>query len=246
MRSLAILSAAALLALAVACAAQPAAGRPFWQTYGSTVPLPGGGCGWNMNSDYFVPRHCDSGRYDLFSPCKTSHYKSPACMRMHPTYGGYCTPFTGWHYLRKDHVYAKHCGCTPWKSVYGSWHLDKCARGCGVLKHHRGCGAAGCGGPSCGAAGCGGFDMLAAGAATCDAGFAAANLGGYGEFDDAYALPNVEPMGGTPLGEIAALPAAMMGGGSGMLGTGAGQTLPMPAGLPAGGASFSLPGLFGN
>jgi hypothetical protein len=236
MRSLAILTSAALLALAVACAAQPAAGRPFWQSYGSTVPLPGGGCTWNLNSDYFVPRHCDSGRYDLFSPCKTSHYLSPACKSLHPVHGGYCTPFGGWHYLRKDHVYAKHCGCTPLKCLHSPWHLAKCGKGCGVLKHGGGCGAGQCGGSNGG----GGCEVGAAG-------YFAGHLNGYGEYDERYALPNVEPLGGTPLGEVAALPAAMMGGGASMLnGAGAGQSLPMPVGLPAAGGSFSLPGMFGN
>ncbi len=124
----------ALLALATTFAAPTAAhARLFWQTYGSTVPAPGG-CAWNLNSDYFVPRTCNVGRYDLFSPCKSSHSLSPACRNLHPVYGGYCTPYGSWHYLRRDHISKKHCGCTPLRHEYGSWHLDKCRKHCHVLR----------------------------------------------------------------------------------------------------------------
>ena len=98
--------------LATLLCAPIAEGRLFYQTYGATVAAPGGSCAWNVNQDYFVPRHCDSGRYGLLSSCKTSHTTSAACRRGHPIYHGYCSPFGVCHYLWRDHVYQAHCGCT--------------------------------------------------------------------------------------------------------------------------------------
>lgn len=89
--------------------ASVAEGRLFYQTYGAAVAAPGGSCAWNVNQDYFVPRHCDSGRYGLFSSCKTSHTSSAACRRGHPIYHGYCSPFGACHYLWRNHVYKAHC-----------------------------------------------------------------------------------------------------------------------------------------
>jgi hypothetical protein len=227
MRSLALLIAAAAM-----LAAMPAAhARNFWQTYGATVPAPGGGCVWNVNSDYFVPRTCGAGTYDLFSACKKHHSNSPACVSLHPIYGGYCTPFASWHYHRKDHVYKKHCGCTPLKDALGPWHLEKCGKHCGMLRNDAGgCGAVCSRGGSCG-------DACVAGCNAC------------GEFAAGGYLPNVEPFGGETLGEITALPASMMGGSGGMSGMGGvPQAFPGSAGaagMPTGG-SFPIPGLFGR
>jgi hypothetical protein len=220
----------------MALAASPAAhARLFWQTYGSTVPT-ADGCAWNLNSDYFVPRHCDSCRYGLFSPCKTAHSLSPACKYLHPVYGGNCTPYGPCHYRWRDHVYKKYCCCSPLRYVHGPWKLEKCRKHCGALH---------CGGCGCSTGGCWtGFDDCAT-TASCPAA-ACSSTGGcacYGEF--AGALLNVEPFGGELLGEIAAMPANMVGAsGAGMMGA-AGQlpALPMPGG-PASG--LPIPGLFGR
>ena len=107
MRSPAILSLLLLCGLATQAEA-----RLFLQTYGSTVPT-AEGCAWNANSDYFVPRHCDTGRYGLFSACKTSCTTSPACRRCHALYPGYCSPYGCLHYCWRNHVYAHKCGCCP-------------------------------------------------------------------------------------------------------------------------------------
>lgn len=102
-----------ILAIAISLAfASTAEARHFWQTYGSTVPA-ADGCTWNWNSDYFVPRHCSSCRYGLYSPCKTSCMTSPACKWSHPFYPGYCSPYGPCHYRRRNHVYAHRCGCEP-------------------------------------------------------------------------------------------------------------------------------------
>jgi hypothetical protein len=102
--------------------------RLFRQTYGATVPTADGGSVWNINQDYFVPRHCDSCRYDLFSACKQSHTRSPACKYLHPVYEGYCTPYGPCRYKWRDHVYKKYCGSTPLRHTYGGWHLEKCRK----------------------------------------------------------------------------------------------------------------------
>ena len=138
MRSISLIAALTLLTPAVA------QGRLFWQTYGATVAAPGGGCAWNMNQDYFVPRHCDTGRYGLFSECKSAHTLSPACKSLHPIYAGYCTPYGSWHYKRRDHVYSKYCGCTPWSHAYGKWRLDKYFKPCCLFHHGVGCRGKGC------------------------------------------------------------------------------------------------------
>jgi hypothetical protein len=244
-----------LFACAVALAASPAHARHFWQTYGATVPT-ADGCVWNLNSDYFVPRHCDSGRYDLFSPCKTSHSISPACKSIHPVYAGackpYCTPFGECHYKWRDHVYKKHCGCTPLACYHGPWKLNRCKKHCPLLKGCDGCDG-GCGFDSggCFDGGCIAGSCHAAPLATapnhscCEETYADAGHIGY--------LPNLEPIGGETLGTIEAIPSAMAGARAGMagaLGGGAlGQMAPTTGGgsAPAAGLpSLQLPGLFGS
>ena len=104
----------ALLSLLIFCGwATQAEARLFWQTYGSVVPTANGGCTWNTNSDYFIPRHCDTCNYGLYSPCKHDCTTSPACRKCHALYPGYCSPYGCWHYCRRDHVYARKCGCCP-------------------------------------------------------------------------------------------------------------------------------------
>jgi hypothetical protein len=233
MRSL-VIATVAVAFVAAAMTAPPAAhGRLFWQTYGSTVPT-ADGCAWNLNSDYFVPRHCDSCRYDLFSPCKTAHSLSPACKNLHPVYGGYCTPYGACHYRWRDHVYQKYCCCTPLRYAHGPWKLEKCRKHCGCL-HGGGCE------PSTG--------CVAGGSCVSGASFGSLPCvdGACGD-EFAGVLHNVEPFGGEPLGEIAALPSNMAGAsGAGLMGA-AGQGLPgLPMPSPAiGGASFAIPGVFGN
>lgn len=103
------------LALAISLTLTTAAeARLFWQTYGSTIPAAdGSGCTWNWNQDYFVPRYPSSGRYGMYSPCKTSCSNSAACRYCHPFYPGYCNIYGPCHYRRRNHVYAAYCGCTP-------------------------------------------------------------------------------------------------------------------------------------
>lgn len=105
-------SPALVLLMLIAAWAPPAEARLFWQTYGSMVPT-AEGCQWNTNSDYFVPRYCDSGRYGLFSPAKRACTTSPACRRCHALYPGYCSPYGCFHYCRLNHIYARKCGCSP-------------------------------------------------------------------------------------------------------------------------------------
>ena len=125
--------------------ANPAQARLFLQTYGSIVPNDGCGssCTWNANQDFFVPRHCDSCRYGLFSPCKTSCTNSPACWWCHPLYPGYCGVYGPCHYHWRDHVYCCHCGCDPVRSDYRPWR--KCCHGRHGSHKRHGC-RAGCGG----------------------------------------------------------------------------------------------------
>jgi len=209
-------------------------GRLFWQTYGATVAAPGdrAGCAWNLNQDYFVPRHCSTGRYDLFSPCKKSHTLSPACKNLHPIYAGYCTPYGSWHYKRRDHVYKTYCGCTPWSDVYGPWHLQKC---CKPLhwKHLGGGRQGGC---------------------------CSTSIDGEGSYVSVYesmqplmlpdSLCNVEPMGGELLGSIAALTSGPMASGGAApapmpAATNVAPTLPPKLNLtPTAGASGGLPAPF--
>ncbi|MCC6493418.1 MAG: hypothetical protein IT424_10385 [Pirellulales bacterium] len=215
---------AAITVLTALAPATPVAGRLFWQTYGATVATDSG-CAWNINQDYFVPRHCDSCRYDLLSPCKEYRTKSPACKYLHPLYAGYCTPYAPCHYRRRDHVYKARCGCTPLKYSYGPWRLDRCDKHSGQRDKHPlvlRAEASQC-------ASCPGGGWLALGAAE----GAATYYGG-----DFEALPHVEPMGGTILGSVAALPGRLGAGGatSGMASSGAGAGLSPAAGqsiLPA-------------
>jgi hypothetical protein len=123
----------ALFSLILLCGwAARADARLFWQTYGSTVPTADGGCTWNANSDYFVPRHCDTCRYGLYSPCKSSCTTSPACRRCHPHHTGYCSPYGCLHYCWRNHVYAHKCGCSP-VSYHGPYR-----EGCGPCLCERG------------------------------------------------------------------------------------------------------------
>lgn len=211
-RTLSILATTALLA-----AAGSAQARLFLQTYGATVPGPDGGCVWNMGQDYFVPRHCDSGRYDLFSACKSSHYLSPACRKLHPLYCGYCSPYGGCHYKWRDHVYKEHCGCTPTAAYHGPWRLDSCKHkkhGCLACRN------------SCGPAGLCQSPMSA-----CEAGptiggdFRLDGGPGPASCDDQYMyLPNVELIEGATIGTI---PVALVGVRSaGGAPTGAASTMP--------------------
>jgi hypothetical protein len=98
--------------LLLCCLVGQADARLFWQTYGSTVETPEG-CEWDTNSDYFVPRHCDTCRYGLYSPCKKSCATSPACRRESAIYPGYCSPYGCAHYCWRNHLYAHKCGCCP-------------------------------------------------------------------------------------------------------------------------------------
>ncbi|RIK73296.1 MAG: hypothetical protein DCC67_18045 [Planctomycetota bacterium] len=186
----------------------------FWQTYGATVATPQG-CDWNINQDYFVPRHCDSGRYDLLSACKTLHTRSAACKNLHPLYSGYCTPYGACRYRWRDHVYKVHCGCTPLKCEFGPWHLDRCRKHLRAFKlEHRG--------DCCPAE----FEACALAELAQDAFLAI----------DGDPLPNVEPLGGVLLGSIAALPA-----GSGSAGGPSAAVGGLPA--PAAATQSILPSL---
>jgi len=122
--------------------ASQAEARLFLQTYGSVMPADecGSGCTWNWNQDYFVPRHCDSCRYGLFSPCKTSCTNSPACHYCHALMPGYCSNYGPWHYCRRNHVYGCKCGCCPVETYCGPYR-----HGCGpgVGCHKRACCAGG-------------------------------------------------------------------------------------------------------
>jgi len=125
----------ALLALCVSLmSATTAEARLFWQTFGSTVPggIPGGGgCSWNSNQDFFVPRHPSSCRYGLYSPCKTSRSTSPAAKWSHPLYPGYSSIYGPCHYRRRNRVYETRCGCSPIQGYQGPWRTG-CGNECGV------------------------------------------------------------------------------------------------------------------
>lgn len=99
---------------------KPVEARLFRQTFGATVPT-ADGCVWNINQDYFVPRHDDSCRYGLFSSCKTSHTTSPASRRAHPLWPGYTTPYGPCRYAWRDHVYQAYCGCAPLAVCFKPW-----------------------------------------------------------------------------------------------------------------------------
>lgn len=221
--------------LAVAAAMAVAAtshARSFRQTYGATVPVEGGGCVWNLKQDYFVPRHCDSCRYDLFSVCKRGRTTSPTCRHRHPVYSCYCTPFGACRYRWRDHVYKTYCGCTPLRCYHGPWRLDKCRKHCFVLRHRHKCGGCEtCADGYCVAPMCGQVEVgcnVEGGGATCA---------------QPMVLANVESMEVETLGSIAALPRAAGGAGAG------GSALPGPLpnvptlpGLPApGGGPLSFP-----
>ena len=191
--------------------------RLFWQTYGAVVPS-GGACTWNLNQDYFVPRHCSAGAYALFGPCKKDDGSSPACRNLHPIYSGYCTPYGACRYNWRDYIHKCYCGCTPLRYEYGPWHLHT-ARTCFALKDQGACFPAtrgwGTGTPSQNA------DPLV---------------------DQGLALPNVEMLGGETLGSIPALPAAM---GGGMAGATAGGRVAVPAGTSSGPSSMGQPSVGG-
>ena len=243
------------VALVTLAAASPVHARVFRQTYGATVASPtGGGCAWNLDSDYFVPRTCDSCRYDLFSACKTHHSVSPACRNLHPVYCGYCTPYGECHYKWRDHIYKKYCGCTPLRCTYGPWELDKCRKHCLVLRDG-GCSA--CGGPPVGDRGLSGGEFCGGGCGLCanyppvvDRGLSDGYFGG-ASFYAGGELPNVEPLSGEALGAVLALPPGMGGVGSSSGGTpttvgpGAPPSPAMSAVLGSGATSLS-PTAYGN
>ncbi len=211
MRSFALL---AVLATLIAPARADA--RLFWQTYGATVAADGGcgpGCAWNINQDYFVPRHCDSCQYGLFGACKTDHSRSAACSNLHPVYGGYCTPYSSCRYKWRDHVYKVHCGCMPLHKQHGSWRLDKCRKHALVCRH-----ADTARPPACGLA-----------ASPADHTFAIEGLHEHHRY--AMALQNVEPFGGETLGSVPALPGGASGGG------------PVAVAIPLGSAGAPTPKL---
>lgn len=223
--------------IAVALALAPAGlahARLFRQTYGATVPT-ADGCAWNINQDYFVPRHCDSCRYDLWSACKTSHTRSPACRHLHPVYGGYCTPYSACRYRWRDHVYKKYCGCTPLRRTYGPWKLEKCR------KH--GGGASGCGGE------CGGGMCTGGVQAAMSCGGAADDFAGCGTFAGVDCLPYLESMEVETLGTLETVPTsgpAIVPGSASTPRASSAQMAapePLPLGiLPPAGALMGLPG----
>ena len=211
-----------LTLLTLLCLASTANARLFWQTYGSVVSSGDGcGCTWNWNQDYFVPRHADSCRYGLFSPCKTSCTSSPACKWCHPIYQGYCSPYGPCHYCRKNCVYGVYCGCGPlcvdgpYRSrccclgLYGRHHCrpgGSCFCGKGCYRHgcHRhgccqkgGCGRGGCCVPyrnGCGPESCESTGICSQG--MCREGMCIP------EAKTVYPLPNVEPPVFEVLGSI--------------------------------------------
>ena len=189
--------------------------RLFWQTYGAVVPS-GGACAWNLNQDYFVPRHCSSGAYDLFSPCKTDHGSSAACRNLHFLYAGYCTPYGACRYDWRDCVYKSFCGCTPLRYDYEPWLL-RTGKACFALHEQRRCPA------------------MIAGGTTADFDHAVCSPS-----DQGLGLPNVATLGGETLGSIPALPAAM---GGGMAGATAGGRVPQ--GTPSVPSSTGQPSVGG-
>lgn len=226
----------ALAALGLCLAGAEVHARLFRQTYGAVTPTADGGCQWNAHQDYFVPRHCDSCRYDLFSACKTGHTKSPACIHRHPLYDGYCTEYTACRYRWRDHVYKTFCGCTPLGCIYGPWRNEKCREGCFLLHHKdKKCGAGGCQ-STCGSD----CHLSSAGCNSCgDEMTFHGETAGYGQSAYYGDLPHVEPMGGESLGSVAAIPAGMLGGGGGM----APAMGVMPGGSAANAGSQVLPSL---
>ncbi|QDT00488.1 hypothetical protein [Adhaeretor mobilis] len=197
-----------LFALATLTVATPEAqARLFRQTFGATVPTADGGCAWNYDQDYFVPRHCDSVRYGLFSDCKQSITTSPACRRCHPLYAsacgkGYCSPYGACHYRFRDHVYKRACGCTPLACTYGPWANDYCGSCKPPLMRlcdRRHCHKSQCGGSY------GSFEPL--GPMNCQtgayqSGFGFAPLAMRPKHPLSGHLPNVEPFGIDVLGAV--------------------------------------------
>lgn len=223
-----------LTVLAGCLSAAHAHARLFRQTYGAVTPSPDGGCQWNVNQDYFVPRHCDSCRYDLFSACKTGRTISPACHHLHPLYDGYCTPYGACRYRWRDHVYKTFCGCTPLRCTHGPWRNEECRGGCFLLHHkHKkrqagGCQAGCASGGAYGGQGCGAGEEINVSEGSPYYG----NTAYHGD------LSHVEPFGGEALGSIAAIPGGMLGG------VGASPSLGvMPTGAADAAASQILPSL---
>jgi hypothetical protein len=213
-----------LFALAMVAVPSTADARLFWQTYGATVASADGcGCAWNINQDYFVPRHCGTGRYGLFSACKSAHTISPACKNMHPLYAGYCTPYGSCRYKWRDHVYKTYCGCGPLKNHYGPWHLKPSCKHSLGSKH------------ACG------DDPCLSGSRTNDHGLRVTAVE-----PGRLWLCNVEPFGGEILGTISALTVGPTSPtGAGPIPTPSAQPLPpklnlTPNALPGG----SLPAPF--
>lgn len=165
--------------------------RLFYQSFGATVPT-ANGCVWNINQDYFVPRHGNSCRYGLFSPCKSSHTTSPACRHAHPLWPSYCSPYGPCRYKWRDHVYKVYCGCTPLAAYFGPWTSLSCGLCRSTLAYCQQPSASSC------PAGCSADGLSAAPAAlgVCEA--------------SAIFLPHVEPAGIEILGTVAVDPEAVL------------------------------------
>lgn len=195
-----------LLALTIlTLLASQAQARLFRQTFGATVPTADGGCVWNQNQDFFVPRHCDSGRYGLFSACKHGHTTSPACRFAHPIYKSacgkaYCTTYGACRYRWRDHVYKSHCGCTPLACYHGPWRNSYA--GCCMPPLHRwhahkhgGCCHKGCGNGFCSLGTLGGCSVPEVPSSVPAPGLLPAHK------SPSY-LPNVEPFEVASLGSV--------------------------------------------
>jgi hypothetical protein len=156
----------------------------------------------------------------LFSPCKISHTRSPACKSLHPVESEYCTIYGPLRYHWRDLVYKDQCGC-PRLGIASGWKLEECGKDCRLYR-----GSVHVAGPPYTAAvgACGVNEQLQG----CDG----AAL---------YALPNVEPLGGESLGTVVALAGAQRSGPSGAAAaslpalpipmTPAQKSLPLPAGI---------------
>ncbi len=243
MRSPVLLSLLPSLLLSLAFVA-PAEGRLFYQTFGSVVPT-ADGCTWNVNQDYFVPRHCSSGRYGLFSPCKEDCTISPACRKGHPLHPGYCSPYGPLHYCWRNFVYHYHCGCGPVKPCGG--FCRHC--GSGPVRSYCGPYQAGCG-PQCQV-------PYAAAASCCFPGDSYCAMGAVEAYPCEMYLPNVESHEYQILGSISlagdplltslqlAQPPALPAVPSQTSGNALEQLLPM-LGIPEGEALPPLPKGFPN
>ncbi|MEQ8209765.1 MAG: hypothetical protein RH917_08020 [Lacipirellulaceae bacterium] len=200
-----------LLALTIlTLLAAQAQARLFRQTFGATVPTADGGCVWNQNQDFFVPRYCDSARYGLFSACKHGHTTSPACRFAHPIYKSacgkaYCTTYGACRYRWRDHVYKSHCGCTPLACYHGPWrnsYADCCMPPCHRwhARKHGSCKDGSCTGGFCCLGSLGGCTKGLAHQAAPD--FIAETHCSVPAHKSRHYLPNVEPIELASLGSI--------------------------------------------